>query len=465
MSLLLAYVFNEQSTTPYDYAGNKCTAASLNISFVPGRYYGYAAKVGQASFPSFIAAPAKNFKGLGKLTIFTSFKLVNMPIGANVAYLTYCNGFDLHINSSGKVVFRVYTGSWKTVTSATTVLTDWNTIGAVYDGTTLYIYINGVQDANTSAATGTISDLVGDVYIGNDAATDIFNAIKGNIDTIEYRDTALSKQDIYTLNSSPGGYFMQQTPHNFALGDLIADCEQISRGVVTWVQDTGNFYFYPIDAMGSGYVRVGNIYQTLRQYFMELYGDFDGNGNGQISIKYPIASWADYGLPANQKTFDYRGVASNGMQNPFLWFSEYQERYSVNNTLTSLYQETLLANTFSGDGGSLKFKYIVDVTNNANAKTVYLKFDNQSMLSYSLAVSDASPFQVEGVIKITSLKAKIARYYITVLYKGTTSVYSGTLNGVDFSVNQKLILQGQGVTTADITAVNGEGEIHAVSSF
>jgi hypothetical protein len=319
MSLLLAYTFNEQNAAPWDYSGNKWTGAGNGLTFTGGQNYGYAGSFGQGSGATYISVSPLSFTGLGALTIFSSFNLTNLP-AASGAYLVNSTSFSITVSSAGTVTFSIIcnTTTW-TVNSTVSLTTGWNTIGAVYDGTGLYIYINGVIASNSSTATGTANN-PGTIYIGAASASDSSTYIKALIDCIEFRSTAATATDIANMHSCPGGVLVTQAPHNFAMGDLIADGTQSCQGVVTWVANADEFYFYPVTPIGSSYSRLGNIGTAARQYYMELLTDFDGNGNGQIKISYPVAGFSDYGSAScSTFTFDYRGISPNitGTQNMY----------------------------------------------------------------------------------------------------------------------------------------------------
>jgi len=318
MSLLLAYTFNEQSVTPWDYSANKFTGASNNIAFVTGQNYGYAAQIGQGTLPSYISCTPTNFTSLATLSVFTSFNLVALPGTTAKGYLYHGNKHDLWINHNGTITFRITISSTvHTLTSATQILTGWNTIAAVFDGANMWVYINGNVDANTVAVTGAIDDTSGTVYIGNDSSSDTANMLIGNMDCIEFRNSALDQISINLLVASPGGILVSNTGHNFLMGDIIADNAVKYYGTVTWVVDDSTFYFYPLTQTASTYSKIGHLATSARQYYMELLNDFDGNGNGQLRIIYPIAGIADYASPANIITLDHRGMseAPDNIQN------------------------------------------------------------------------------------------------------------------------------------------------------
>ncbi len=310
MSLLLAYTFNEQSATPWDYSGNKWTGAAHNLSFVAGQSYGYAASLGGSS-PSYISVAPTSFTGLGSLSVFSSFNLISLP-AASGAYLVNSSSFYISINSSGAVTFGITLGtSGFQITSSSNLSTGWNTVGCIYDGTQLYIYINGILESTSNTAAGALASPSA-IFIGAASATDSSTYITAYIDSIEFRSTALAASDVAMLNANPGGLSVTQSPHNFAVGDLISDGTRTYQGIVTWVVNADAFYFYPVTAIGGTYSRLGNIGNTARQYYMEFITDFDGNGNGQIKWTTPIAGFSDYGsASAATFTLDYRGASPN----------------------------------------------------------------------------------------------------------------------------------------------------------
>ena len=74
---------------------------------------------------------------------------------------------ELYINSNRTVGGGVYVGSQAYLTSTATVpVNTWNHIVLARDGTTMRLYINGVQSATTSVGSGTVSDQSTDFSIG-----------------------------------------------------------------------------------------------------------------------------------------------------------------------------------------------------------------------------------------------------------------------------------------------------------
>lgn len=462
MSLLLAYTFNEQKTSPWDYSGNKNTGTAHNLTFQSGQNYGYAGNFGQGSSATYISVSPLSFTGLGALTIFSSFNLTSLP-AASGAYLINSSSFSVTINSSGTVTFSLHTGTatW-TVNSTVSLATGWNTIGAVYDGTGLYIYINGVIASNSSTATGTINN-PNTVFIGAASASDSTTYIHAIIDSIEFRNTGLTSTDISNLHGSPGGIKVTQTPHNFAMGDLIADGSMTYKGVVTWVVNTDEFFFYPTSPIGSDYSRLGNIGNSFRQNYMELIDDFDGYGNGQIKWSSPIAGFSDYGKPQNVTTLDYRNKGIGNVAYSF--FSETQSRQDTGTTLSTLFNEDIKAGTINLNGEYIKFRFHVKGISSDFTKTVYLDIGNVNILIYTLPTATAVDIYIYGTIKAINIATKAANYMTKIESNGAAPIIADGSVTVDFTKDVRLLLQGKGNATGDITAESGEGEIYTLKSI
>ena len=183
----MAYAFSEQSASPWDYSGNKFTGSSSNVAFVAGQNYGYAAQLNQGSTPCYISTSPTNFTSLATFSVFTSFNLISFPGSALHGYIYHSNKHDLLVNHNGTISFRITISSVvHTLTTAAQISTGWNTVAAVYDGANMWVYLNGVQDANTVAITGTIDDMTGAMYIGEISNVDTTNLLIANMDYIEF---------------------------------------------------------------------------------------------------------------------------------------------------------------------------------------------------------------------------------------------------------------------------------------
>ncbi|MEI6947587.1 LamG-like jellyroll fold domain-containing protein [Paraflavisolibacter sp. H34] len=110
------------------------------------------------------------------------------------------NGYELFINSSGKVEFRFNTGTngstYRIASAANypTNATTWAHVAATYDGATARMYINGVQDASVTFATpAAIISNTGALTIGSLNGSQRW---KGAMDDLRLYGSALSASEI-----------------------------------------------------------------------------------------------------------------------------------------------------------------------------------------------------------------------------------------------------------------------------
>jgi len=265
--MISIYTFNENTAANvYDYSGNGNDATSIsNFAIVSGEL-GYAGDFNGTSTDL-------NFGNIANVTtslsIFCKLKIVT---GA-AHIIAYKSGhFTLAINASDKVTFTITSGgAAPTITSATSIVNDtWTTIGAVYDGSDMYIYIDGLEDA-TSSQTGDFTASVNDFHIG----TDTSRYLNGRIEMIELNSLPYSEKNITAINTNPVGLkYKTFKMHGFQLGDLLeSDVFGATRqGIVTYYEDMKTFYVKPIRGkfnLGDNIIRRGNIYDVDRQWIFD----------------------------------------------------------------------------------------------------------------------------------------------------------------------------------------------------
>ena len=263
------YTFNENTAANvYDYSGNGNDATSIsNFAIVAGEL-GYAGSFNGTSTDL-------NFGNIanvtGTLSIFCKLKVVT---GAAHVIAFKSSHFTLAINASDKITFTIASGgaTW-TITSATSIVNDtWTTIGAVYDGADMYIYLDGVEDA-TNAQTGSFAASANDFHIGTDTST----YLNGRIEMIELNSLAYSEKNILAINTNPTGLKMQfYKDHGFELGDLIEtlpyNANLNKRAVVTYKDSATILKIKLIKDrinIGDKPIRRGNIYNIDRQWIFD----------------------------------------------------------------------------------------------------------------------------------------------------------------------------------------------------
>lgn len=305
MSLIAAYTFNESGS--HDFSGNKYHLSNSGVGYIATTStnggFGMDA-VFNADDPQLYRTSFPSFAALTGFTCFFNWA----PVNHDYTMCSVSGAFQIILTGTNHIQFKVTdsTAATHTLTSTGTLtLSTWATVGCVWDGTALYIYINGALDSSLSTTFTNMGTGSGGLTIGG-------NIMHANINCIEFHNRALSLSDIAIANTAPGGTLVTGTMHNFATGDLICDSTVTSQAVVTWINDGISYYVYPFTAIGLfEFVKVGNVYNTARQNLMELVNDFDGNGSGQIRVKYPIASFADYASPLSTITLDHDGLSGS----------------------------------------------------------------------------------------------------------------------------------------------------------
>ena len=284
------YTFNENTAANvYDYSGNGNDATGIsNFAIVAGEL-GYAGSFNGTSTDL-------NFGNIanvtGTLSIFCKLKVVT---GA-AHVIAYKSGhFTLAINASDKITFTIDVGAAPlTITSSTSIVNDtWTTIGAVYDGSDTYIYMDGSEDV-TSAKTGSFNASANDFHIGTDTST----YLNGRIEMIELNSSVYTAANITAINTNPTGLKMQfYKDHGFELGDLIETLPYnatLNKKAIVTFKDSATILRIKLIQdrinIGDKPIRRGNIYDVDRQWIMEARID---NDEPIIKISDKISKFAE----------------------------------------------------------------------------------------------------------------------------------------------------------------------------
>ncbi len=110
------------------------------------------------------------------------------------------HGYALEIAGATGVIFAVYIDHthWAITPYAPVPLNQWSHAAGVYDGTNIYVYVNGVPAGPPLYAPGKIAVAGNDLQLGHDAANPS-RYFDGLIDEAAVYDTALSGAQIQTL--------------------------------------------------------------------------------------------------------------------------------------------------------------------------------------------------------------------------------------------------------------------------
>ncbi len=178
------------------------------------------------------------------------------------------NGYNLALNSSGNVIFRI---NDITLQSSTLISSNvWTHVAATYSPSSngVKIYINGILDPIT--ATATLSGNTTRLYIGSLASSSWFN---GSLDEIRFWNTERTIDDIRVnmckkltgSESNLVGYWNFDTEEGLNIPDLSAN---LTHDNFATMQDMNNYlYSWSGAAIGNAsaydYDLVGGYTQTL----------------------------------------------------------------------------------------------------------------------------------------------------------------------------------------------------------
>ena len=259
-------------------AGNNGTIGS-GCTWVPGPETKVLMFNGNGSYVD-LAGSDVNFGGLSAM----SFTLWFSPTSAAQGYLVYKpNQFYVQVNANGSIVFALYIGgSWVTLTApAGSATLNGRLFGAfVYDGTNMYIYLNGPVLAQ-QAKSGSIGSSTSDAYLGSQTASS--GGFTGVLSEVMFFGRALGPQEVYSLyffplvsylKSGSGGastwsvYIISDPNGSLSLNGLqtitagspctVTDTLNAGFSLSYWLLDgqqvTGNPYTIPAQTAGSCHV-------------------------------------------------------------------------------------------------------------------------------------------------------------------------------------------------------------------
>lgn len=272
-SVEASYAFQEQNKAEVlDYSTNKRHSSETNnIDHVSGQNGQALDLNGTDSFAKF--GDVNDVGGADKLDLAMK---VNFDNFSTPVVLQKDGQYKVQINSNNKVEFSVWVGGQKTLTSATALSTStWYNIICVYDGSDMYIYIDGSEDAK-QAQTGNIDASANDFILGYDGSS---NYMDGKIEYAEVRANGMTATEVTALDNQIEGVEQTVTSHGLEEGDLVGSGlhDEINelQMVVTRKVNSDKFIANPVKGSAvdtNNLVRVGNIYRPDRQTGLRLSG-------------------------------------------------------------------------------------------------------------------------------------------------------------------------------------------------
>jgi chitodextrinase len=240
--LVAAYNFDEGTgTTVADASGNGNTGTVSNTTWSTTGKYGKALTFNGTN--SWVTVP--NSTSLHLTTGMTLEAWVNPTssqsgVWQSVIMKEHTGDLDYALykaNSTGKPEGVVYTTAEHELPGTSNLaLNTWAHLSETYDGTTMRLYVNGVQVAS-KAQTGSINVSTGALRIGGDSIWGEY--FKGMIDDVRIYNRALSATEIQTDMNTPVGSVADTTPPT-APSSLHQTGSTMTSATLGWTASTDN---------------------------------------------------------------------------------------------------------------------------------------------------------------------------------------------------------------------------------
>ena len=300
MALELAINFNKNdSTVVKDYSTkgrNATTVSNLTIiAGVVGFQGDFDGTTTKLDFGNII-----DLGGTSKVSVFMEIKMD--AVGASNMYIARKQDqFEVFIDTSGKINFLIKTASATTlVASAALVAGTLTTVGCVYDGVKMFIYLDGTEDNNV-VKTGNLAASSNDFLVGT-ATTAGSLWYDGKIEMLDVRGDVLSADNITALDNTPTGIkYESRNVHNLDLGDIIAHDPESGTPllmVVTFKDSTTVVRAKPIDGkldVLNAPIRLGNVFDSTRE-------DVSWIDKDKIFLLLKVKKLADFSNPTGANT-------------------------------------------------------------------------------------------------------------------------------------------------------------------
>ena len=194
------WTFDETSDSPcVDWSDNGNTGYLHSATRVPG-VKGHALSFGGAASYVYVNnSPSLNISGQVTLECWVNVRQINPVSGAGQTIIRKENSYVIGIGSGGRVGFWIHTtagwnGSW-TFSQQSIQANCWNHIVGVWNGQTLKVYINGVQDLASLPVSGVVDANNNLVYMGKFYES-AYEDLNGSIDEVAIYKYALSADSV-----------------------------------------------------------------------------------------------------------------------------------------------------------------------------------------------------------------------------------------------------------------------------
>ena len=115
---------------------------------------------------------------------------------------TFSDGYGLYFMDDGNVYFFVQSNSYKASMALTQ--TNWNHVVGTYDGSTIRIYVNGVEGTSYSLSSGNLASGATSFRVGGRFGFNNLYSLYGNIDSVRVYNRALTPSEVSDIYAGNG---------------------------------------------------------------------------------------------------------------------------------------------------------------------------------------------------------------------------------------------------------------------
>ncbi len=264
---LLYYTFNNQDSK--DYSENGLDGTDTSITYTAADY-GYNAVFNGDTDNINMGT----FTGLNGLNYASFYFRINFDASSGTKYVIYKNGQFNATWDGTDFTFYITGGSGTSFVGYAPNTTDYYQFHVIYnnDGSdnTMRLYVNGVEEDNM-ATSGTIVTNSNNAYLGGDGGG-VNDTARFLMNEFKVLNVVLNTSQITTHINNPNGLKIYQAADLFELGDILAtniNGTNKGYGVVSYVNGN-DVRIQPVNTYinaGGIFVRVGNLWDTTRQYY------------------------------------------------------------------------------------------------------------------------------------------------------------------------------------------------------
>jgi chitodextrinase len=310
--LVAAYSFDEGAgTVLHDASGNGNNGTIANATWTGGKYGDALSFNGSNSVVTIPASASLDPTGAVTVEAWVRPDTVSSWRAVAVKEQTSSSlSYGLYSSSNAGPAALAYTSGEKHATTSSSLPTAaWSHIAAVYNGSALSIYVNGVLSSQTSV-TGKLPETNGALTLGGDTMWNEW--FKGAIDDLRVYNRALAASEIQSDMATPVGAPQDTTPPSTPGNVAVTSATQTAL-TVSWTASSDNTGVAgydvsfdgaaPVTTTGTSFTVSGLTCGTTHTFTVDAY-DAAGNRSAQAQVTGQTAACTDTqppSVPPNQR--------------------------------------------------------------------------------------------------------------------------------------------------------------------